>query len=225
VVLLAEPLRIAKKAKLHSQLWRPDYRPSAMRWWHTTIKRKYTKNDPDDLGHFDLLLKMIAGGGSAEDAVALDYCFYRCIDDGARSSSGLWCICLKELPPSAAEARGHASSGATAEALVSIKVDLNHAADLLPISWGSTQSVFEVQGRSASYHARLNYFRRGLGVREIDTWLEPRSLETGQIQSRAMTNYLMSRTLGGVRQTCEFAYGVHLEHEEPENSYRRKPAA
>ena len=175
-----------------------QYSPATIRWWMESIQG--TRWDGSPYGHFDVLCDMLLGR-SAEETELLSYCHRRVVVDGARSASGRWCVCLTERAPSAGEARG-SLGGDGMSGLIAIIRDLESAADALPIAWSSTQQVFEAQGRDGVYRARLVYYRRNLRVREIDRWLEPRDPDTGRPRSRALTYYLMSRSLGGARTEC-----------------------
>jgi hypothetical protein len=181
--------------------WCGHYTPSAVRWWLAGIKRHVEPTDPEDYSHYDVLLKMI-GGRSAEDAEALDHCYARVVHGGAgHRVTGEWCVCLSEDPPPAAvTSAGRGSDGNAA--LLCVKADLEHAADLLPISWSTTQRTFETLQRVGVWQARYGYYLKNLGVREIDRWLEPRDPETRKPKSAALSNWLMSRALGGVKDVC-----------------------
>lgn len=131
---------------------------------------------------------------------SLAYCHQRVVYDGARSSSGRWCICLGEEPPSAGEARGSLGSDGFS-GLLGVLSDLEHAADRLPISWKSTERIFRVQGRLGTWNERFAHYNRGLRIRDIDRWLEPRT-DDGRPQSTQLAYYLMSLALDGARTTC-----------------------
>lgn len=180
---------------------------NVLRWYHETI--------PDYMGpgttygHVRVLRHMVTDK-SADDLEALAYCMTRVVYDGARSASGRWCICLREEPPSAGDARGTLGSDGFS-GMLGVLRDLEYAADTLPISWKSTERAFIAQERSAVYGPRLSYFLRNLRVREIDRWLEPRDSETGRPQSTQLTYYLMSLALGGARTECAWPRQATLE--------------
>ncbi len=127
----------------------------------------------EDYSHFDVLRYMIMGR-SAEDTEALEFCHSRVIHERAgHRVTGEWCVCLSERPPSTGDARGSGGSDGFSS-LLSLKADLERAADSLPISWTSTQAIYEAQGRGLLYRGRLMTYRQNLRVREIDRWLESR---------------------------------------------------
>jgi hypothetical protein len=176
------------------------FSPATVRWWHAIIDGAYS--DGSAYGHFDVLRHMI-GGRSAEETEQLEYCHARVVVDGARSTSGLWCVCLNESAPATVSGRGGAS-GDGMSALVCIKQDLERAADALPILWKSTERIFKAQGRTGVYGQRRTYYLRNLKVREIDRWQEPRDPDSGHLRSTSLAFHLMSRELGGVRDVCDW---------------------
>src|SRR5207253_1117089 len=119
----------------------------------------------------------------------------------ARSSSGLWCVCLNEDAPATVSGRGSGRGDGTS-ALIAVLTDLEFAADQLSIGWKTTERIFQAQQRSGVWGARFTYYNRNLHVREIDRWLEPRDPDTGRAQSTQLAFWLMSRALGGVSDTC-----------------------
>jgi hypothetical protein len=169
----------------------------------TTIEgaRPWDRTSPD-YGHFGVLLSML-GGRAPDETEQLAYCHQRVVGEGARSSSGLWCVCLSEDAPRLAENRRGGGMDGMAS-LICVKRDLESAADGLPIGWKSTERIFKAQHRTSTYGARLTYLLRNLRVREIDRWQEPRDPETGRLRSASLTHYLMSLSLGGARTECRW---------------------
>jgi hypothetical protein len=155
--------------------------------------------DGSTYSHYSVLLAII-GGRSADEAEGLSYCHDRVVNDGARSASGRWCVCLSEVAPATAESRGRGGDGVAA--LLCVKADLEYAADSLPISWSTTQRVFETQQRAGAWQSRFLAYRQNRAVREIDRWHEPRDSESGRPKSAALSNYLQSLALGGARTEC-----------------------
>jgi hypothetical protein len=182
------------------------YKPSALRWWHETIPG--ARWDGSAYGHLEVMQQMVMGR-SADDMEALAYCFQRTVIEGARSASGRMCVCLSEKAPAAGEARGAAGSDGMSSQIALLQ-DLYRAADGLPISWGSTQAIFEAQGRMGVFRPRYVYYRNNLRVREIDRWLEPRDSETGRPRSRSLAYYLMAVTLGGAQTECRWPKTLSL---------------
>lgn len=168
------------------------YSPSKCRWWHETIPGALW--DLSAYGHLDVLNAMINGGRSVDDTEALDWCYRRVVDEGARSGSGRWCVCLTEDAPSAGEARGSIGGDGIA-ALVAVRADLEHAVDELPIGWATTSDLYQIQGRSALYHARFREFKRGHRIRSVDRELEPIDPETRRPMSRQLAWYWQSWVL------------------------------
>ena len=173
--------------------------PAAIRWWSTVMKRDYT----EDYSHHRVLRAML-NGRSAEDTEMLSYCYERVINQRAgHRVTGEWCVCLSENAPSAGVARGEGKSDGFST-LLSLAVDLEHAADALPISWSTTRRVFEAQARGDVWQMRFGRYTSGELVREIDRWLEPRDQETGRLRSASLTFYLMALAVHGARTYCEW---------------------
>ncbi len=188
-------------AQIGDGLWTDRYSPAKIRWWHAVIRRHERPSDPEDYCHFSVLHEMLHGR-SAEETEMLDWCYRRVVHERAgHRVTGEWCVCLSENPPSAGEARGSVG-GDGMSSLIAVKQDLEHAADQLPISWTSTQGIFEAQSRADIYRVRLSYYRRNERVREIDRWIEPRDPQTGRARSSSLTFYLMALALGGAKTEC-----------------------
>lgn len=136
------------------------YPPLKVRWW---------SHEP----HMETLNTLIGGGRSAEESEALDYCFRRVYYDGARDPiHGFPCVCLREVAPSVGEARGSVG-GDGMSALLSIRADLDHAADTLPIRWRATRRIFLAQGRPRAYRDRFGAYVEGRPLGEDDRLDDP----------------------------------------------------
>lgn len=136
------------------------YPPLKVRWW-------------SHAPHMQMLGALVAGGRSAEETEALDYCFRRVFYDGARDPiHGVPCICLREVAPSVGEARG-SLGGDGVSGLLSVLLDLEHAADGLPIRWRATRRILLAQSRPMSYRKRFGAYAQGCPVQDDDRLDDP----------------------------------------------------
>lgn len=169
------------------------YPPGKVRWWlHQPQGEGYRGYRV--LGHLAVLGHML-GGRSAEETEALSHCFKRVVHDGLRDPIHGWpCVCLREEPPSAGEARGHVG-GDGMSSIIAIFEDLRRAAEALPVPWLATRRIYATLGLSETYFARLNLVTQGQLVREVDR--EPESC-------------LPDEATGRVRHNCYYQASVRM---------------
>ncbi len=114
----------------------------------------------------------LAQGLSAEEAAALEY-EYDLVQAGERDVLGRPCLC-----DSMGDARLHAVGGFrgygdSAADLIGLKVDLERAADILPLRWKATRRIFVVQMRGDIYRLRFGEMNAGRLLRAQDQDPEP----------------------------------------------------
>jgi hypothetical protein len=170
--------------------------PLKVRWWlfcAESVVNSTDDNPSGRYGHFDVLCDML-GGRSAEETEQLEHCFQRVYYGGARDPWHGWtCVCLREST-SAGEARGSIGGDGTASILALI-VDLERAADALPLPWRATEAVFNALGHPITYRDRMKFLARGV-VRDVDRELEPIDPETRRPRSRQLVEAWMAYELG-----------------------------
>jgi hypothetical protein len=114
--------------------------------------------------------------------------------DGARDPIHGWpCVCLRESTQ-AGDARGSVG-GDGMSSILAIIVDLERAADLLPIPWRATERIFKALGRGRTYADRLRFVSRGK-VRDVDLEHEPIDPETRRPRSNQYVEAWMAWALG-----------------------------
>lgn len=144
----------------------------------------------------------LADGLSPEEAAALEDEFGRVLA-GERDLLGRPCLCDRMGEARIHAVRGRGGNASWALEVTSIRVDLERAATLLPISWHGTRRVYLAQQRAAEYGQRFLRYRLNRSDRAQDQ--EPEPCAPGEPHRCTRWAYeRMAATLGNAAPHCRW---------------------
>ncbi len=138
----------------------------------------------------------LAEGLSPEEAAALEY-EYSLVVAGERDVLGRPCLCDVMGDSRVHAVGGFRGYGDSTADLVGLKVDLERAADILPLRWKATRRIYVTQLRGEVYRQRFGQMNAGKLLRPQDADPEPRD-ERGRYLGYMAAYRRMAKALGWV---------------------------